>query len=85
LSKEEKESMKNKFLEMHNDETILIKLTLVKCIANFGLVVEKDVLLKELLPVLNAMSRDENVDIRIHSLNSIIILAGKLSKDENQR
>jgi len=85
VSKEEKDSLRAKIVELCNDETPLVKKSMAKNLVDCIEVVEKDFLIKEIIPVITTLSKDDSDQIRSIVLETLISLAKRLSKEENNK
>lgn len=85
LNKDEKDAIRIKFIELFNDETQLVKRSMSKNLSSFTLVLEKEQIVKEIIPIIQALAKDDNDYIRCNVMESIILLAKKFTKDENNK
>lgn len=85
LNKDEKDAIRIKFIELFNDETTIVKRSMSKNLSSFTLVIEKEHIIKEIIPIIQALSKDDNDMIRSSVLESIILIAKKFNKDENNK
>mmetsp|Transcript_42922 Transcript_42922/g.93329 ORF Transcript_42922/g.93329 Transcript_42922/m.93329 type:complete len:83 (+) Transcript_42922:493-741(+) len=72
-------------VELCNDETPLVKKGMTKNLCDCIEVMEKEFLLKDVVPVINTLSKDDSDQIRCIILETIISLAKRFSKDENNK
>lgn len=79
-----KEALRKKFLELCNEDTPIVRRAGSKELGLFAVVVEKEYVLNEILPVFRRLAQDEQDAIRIICIESLIPLAKYLTKDENQ-
>jgi len=70
---------------LFNDETQLVKRSMSKNLSSFTLVLEKEYIIKEIIPIIQALAKDDNDYIRCNVMESIILLAKKFTKDENNK
>jgi len=85
VSKEDKESLRAKIVELCNDETPLVKKSMAKNLIDCIEVIEKEFLLKDIIPVITSLSKDDSDQIRSIVLETLISLAKRLSKEENNK
>lgn len=85
MSKEDKESLRAKIVELCNDETPLVKKCMAKNLVACIEVIEKEFLLKDIIPVNNVLCKDDSDQIRSIGLETLISLAKRLSKEENNK
>ena len=79
-----KDRLRKKFVELCNEDTPMIRRACAKEVGKFASQLEKQSLLQELLPVFRELSQDEQDNIRVLCVESLIPIAKYLSKDENQ-
>lgn len=72
-------------VELCNDETPLVKKAMTKNLGENIEVMEKEFLLKDVIPVINSLAKDDSDMIRCIILETIIGLARRFSKDENNK
>jgi len=80
INKDEKDNLRAKMIELCNDETPLVKKAMTKNLSTFINVIEKDYILKDIIPIVTALSKDESDQIRCLILESIISISKKVNK-----
>jgi len=84
-SREEKEHLRAKIVELCSDETPLVKKAMTKNLQDCIEVMEKEFILKDLIPVINSLSKDDSDQIRTIILDTLITIANRFSKEENNK
>jgi len=84
-SREEKEHLRSKIVELCSDETPLVKKAMTKNLQDCIEVMEKEFILKDLIPVIITLSKDDTDQIRIIILETLITIANRFSKEENNK
>jgi serine/threonine-protein phosphatase 2A regulatory subunit A len=79
-----KEELRKKFLELCNEDTPIVRRAGSKMLGEFATHVEKSHVIQEILPCFRKLSQDEQDQIRLLCIESLIPLAQYLSKEENQ-
>jgi serine/threonine-protein phosphatase 2A regulatory subunit A len=77
-----REKLKNKIIELCQDENFIIRKTACEEIYSLCSIIEKSILINEILPILKLLSQDENEEIRIICVNSVDLVCKLLSKEE---
>lgn len=79
-----KEELRKKFLELCNEDTPIVRRAGSSKLGEFATHVEKTHVINEILPVFRKLAQDEQDQIRLLCIESLIPLAKYLSKEENQ-
>lgn len=79
-----KEELRKKFLELCNEDTPIVRRAGSSKLGEFATHVEKSHVIQEILPVFRKLAQDEQDQIRLLCIESLIPLARYLSKEENQ-
>ena len=79
-----KDSLRKRFLELCNEDTPIVRRQGSQELGEFACEVEKPYVINEILPIFRRLTQDEQDAIRIICIESLIPLAGYLSKEENQ-
>jgi serine/threonine-protein phosphatase 2A regulatory subunit A len=79
-----KEELRKKFLELCNEDTPIVRRAGSSKLGEFATHVEKTYVIQEILPVFRKLAQDEQDQIRLLCIESLIPLAKYLSKEENQ-
>eukprot|EP00824_Muranothrix_gubernata_P008478 TRINITY_DN2090_c0_g1_i3.p1 TRINITY_DN2090_c0_g1~~TRINITY_DN2090_c0_g1_i3.p1 ORF type:complete len:514 (-),score=68.91 TRINITY_DN2090_c0_g1_i3:23-1531(-) len=80
-----KDKLRKKFLDLCNEENPIIKRASSKKLGDFAAIVEKEFVISEIIPVFKSLSGDEQDQVRVLCISSLISLAKCLTKEENQR
>jgi serine/threonine-protein phosphatase 2A regulatory subunit A len=78
-----KEKLRKKFIELCNEDQPMIRRACASRLGSFAVCLEKQHVLQDILPVFRQLSQDEQDVIRVLCLESLIPMAGYLSKEEN--
>ena len=79
-----KEELRKKFLELCNEDTPIVRRAGSSKLGEFATHVEKTHVIQEILPIFRKLAQDEQDQIRILCIESLIPMAQYLSKEENQ-
>ena len=79
-----KEKLRQKFLELSGEDSPIVRRAIAIQLREYGLVVERDVLVNEVIPELRKLAQDEQEQVRILCLDSLVIIAKALNKEENR-
>ena len=79
-----KEKLRQKFLELSGEDSPIVRRAIAFQLREYGLVVERDVLVNEVIPELRKLAQDEQEQVRVLCLDSLIVIAKALSKEENR-
>ncbi len=79
-----KEELRKKFLELWNEDTPIVRRAGSKRLGEFATHVEKPYVIKEIFPILKKLAKDEQDQIRILCIESLVPIAKYLTKEENQ-
>lgn len=79
-----KEKLRQKFLELSGEDSPIVRRAIATQLREYGLVVERDVLVNEVIPELRKLAQDEQEQVRILCLDSLIVIAKALNKEENR-
>ena len=79
-----KEELRKKFLELCNEDTPIVRRAGSSKLGEFATHVEKTHVIQEILPIFRKLAQDEQDQIRLLCIESLIPLAKSLSKEENQ-
>ena len=79
-----KEELRKKFLELCNEDTPIVRRAGSGKLGEFATHVEKTYVIQEILPIFRKLAQDEQDQIRLLCIESLIPLAQYLSKEENQ-
>ena len=79
-----KESLRKKFLELCNEDAPIVRRSGLKELGRFACQVEKQYVINEILPIFRRLAQDEQDQIRIICIESLVPLAAYLTKEENQ-
>ena len=79
-----KEELRKKFLELCNEDTPIVRRAGSSKLGEFATHVEKTHVIQEILPIFRKLAQDEQDQIRILWIESLIPMAQYLSKEENQ-
>lgn len=79
-----KEELRKKFLELCNEDTPIVRRAGSSKLGEFATHVEKQHVIQEILPIFRKLAQDEQDQIRLLCIESLIPLAQYLSKEENQ-
>ena len=80
----QKERLRRKFLELCQDDTPMIKRVCASKLGTFATKLEKQHVIQELLPIFRELSQDDQDSCRVLCIESLIPMAGYLSKEENR-
>mmetsp|Transcript_57289 Transcript_57289/g.65319 ORF Transcript_57289/g.65319 Transcript_57289/m.65319 type:complete len:579 (+) Transcript_57289:36-1772(+) len=80
-----KEKLRQKFVELCHEETQMVRRAGASNLGEFARKVEKEVLISEFIPILKQLSGDEQDNIRMLCMDSLVPIATILTKEENQR
>jgi len=79
-----KERIRQKFMELCNEETPMIRRAIASKIGHLSMYVEKEIVVSEFIPVFKQLSSDEQDSVRVLCLDSLNLIAKILNKDENR-
>eukprot|EP00343_Euplotes_focardii_P006651 CAMPEP_0205821620 /NCGR_PEP_ID=MMETSP0206-20130828/8561_1 /ASSEMBLY_ACC=CAM_ASM_000279 /TAXON_ID=36767 /ORGANISM="Euplotes focardii, Strain TN1" /LENGTH=576 /DNA_ID=CAMNT_0053117239 /DNA_START=6 /DNA_END=1736 /DNA_ORIENTATION=+ len=79
-----KEELRKKFLELCNEDTPIVRRAGSSQLGEFATHVEKTYVIQEILPVFRKLAQDEQDQIRLLCIESLVPLATYLTKEENQ-
>lgn len=79
-----KEELRKKFLELCNEDTPIVRRAGSSMLGEFATHVEKTYVIQEILPIFRKLAQDDQDQIRLLCIESLIPLAQYLSKEENQ-
>ena len=79
-----KDELRKKFLELCNEDTPIVRRAGSSKIGEFATHVEKSYVIQEILPIFRKLAQDEQDQIRLLCIESLVPLAKYLSKEENQ-
>jgi len=79
-----KEKLRQKFIELCNEETPMVRRAVANRIGNLATVVTKDIVINELIPIFKQLSSDEQDSVKVLCLNSLKQIAKLLNKEENK-
>jgi len=79
-----KEKLRQKFIELCNEETPMVRRAVANRIGNLAAVVSKEIVINELIPIFKQLSSDEQDSVKVLCLNSLKQIAKLLNKDENK-
>lgn len=80
----QKERLRKKFLELCQEDTPMIRRACALRLGEFGSHLDKTTLISDLMPIFRQLAQDEQDAIRVMCLESLIKIATKFSKEENQ-
>ncbi len=80
----QKERLRKKFMELCQEDTPMIRRACASQLGEFSTQLEKHLIINELLPIFRQLAQDEQDQIRVLCLESLIHMASHLSKEENQ-
>jgi len=79
-----KEKIRQKFIELCNEETPMVRRAIANKIGEFATFVEKDIVINELIPIFKQLSSDEQDSVKVLCLDSLKQIAKILNKEENK-
>ena len=79
-----KEKLRNKFFELSHEETPMVRRAAVVEVGKFAKVIEKNFVLSDVIPDFKQLAQDEQEQVRILCLDSLIDVTRLLSKEENK-
>ena len=83
-SNAQKERLRKKFMELCQEDTPMIRRACASKLGQFSTQLDKSHVIQELLPIFRQLSQDDQDAIRVLCLESLIPMAGHLTKEENQ-
>jgi len=66
-----KEKIRQKFIELCNEETPMVRRAIASKIGEFSTFVEKDIVINELIPIFKQLSTDEQDSVKVLALESL--------------
>lgn len=82
-SNAQKERLRKKFIELCQEDTPMIRRACAQKLGEFSTKLEKQHVIQEIMPIFRQLSQDDQDAIRVLCLESLILMAGSLSKEEN--
>lgn len=79
-----KEKLRQKFIELCNEETPMVRRAVASRIGNLATVVSKEIVINELIPIFKQLSGDEQDSVKVLCLNNLKQIAMLLTKEENK-
>jgi serine/threonine-protein phosphatase 2A regulatory subunit A len=79
-----KEKIRQKFIELCNEETPMVRRAIASKIGEFATFVEKDIVINELIPIFKQLSTDEQDSVKVLALESLKSIAKILNASENK-
>ena len=79
-----KEKLRQKYLELSGEDSPIVRRAIAIQLRDYGLVVEREVLVSEVIPELRKLAQDEQDQVRILCLDSLVVIARALNKEENR-
>jgi len=83
-SNAQKERLRKKFMELCQEDTPMIRRVCAAKLGEFATQLEKQHVIQELLPIFRQLSQDDQDSCRVLCIESLIPMAGYLSKEENR-
>jgi len=83
-SNAQKERLRKKFIELCQEDTPMIRRACASRLGEFSTFLEKQHVIQEIMPIFRQLSQDDQDAIRVLCLESLIPMAGYLTKEENQ-
>ena len=83
-SNAQKERLRKKFMELCQEDTPMIRRVCAAKLGTFATQLEKQHVIQELLPIFRQLSQDDQDSCRVLCIESLIPMAGYLSKEENR-
>ena len=83
-SNAQKERLRKKFIELCQEDTPMIRRACASRLGEFSTYLEKQHVIQEIMPIFRQLSQDDQDAIRVLCLESLIPMAGYLTKEENQ-
>jgi serine/threonine-protein phosphatase 2A regulatory subunit A len=80
----QKDKLRQRFLELCHEDTPMVRRSTALNAGKLCEVMEKDVLLTEVLPVFRQLSQDDQDPVRVLCLDSLVKIAKILSKEDNR-
>ena len=80
----QKDELRKRFLELCNEDTPIVRRTGSSKLGEFATHVEKTHVIQEILPIFRKLAQDEQDQIRLLCIESLVPMAQYLSKEENQ-
>lgn len=80
----QKDKLRQKFIDLCNEETPMIRRAVASKIGDLAGFVEKEVILGELIPIFKQLAADEQDSVKVLCLDSLKQIAKLLNKDENK-
>jgi serine/threonine-protein phosphatase 2A regulatory subunit A len=80
----QKDDLRKRFLELCNEDTPIVRRAGSSKLGEFATHVEKTNVIQEILPIFRKLAQDEQDQIRLLCIESLVPLAQYLSKEENQ-
>lgn len=79
-----KEKLRQKFIELCNEETPMVRRAVASKIGDLATHVEHEVVISELIPIFKQLSADEQDSVKVLCLDSLKQIAKLLNKEENK-
>jgi serine/threonine-protein phosphatase 2A regulatory subunit A len=79
-----KERLRQRFLELSHEDSPMVRRAAATFIGKFAQVVEKEVLINDLMPSFRQLSQDDMDQVRVLCLDSLIVIAKLFTKEENR-
>jgi len=79
-----KDKLRQKFIELCNEETPMIRRAVASKIGDLAGFVDKEVILNELIPIFKQLAADEQDSVKVLCLDSLKQIAKLLNKEENK-
>jgi serine/threonine-protein phosphatase 2A regulatory subunit A len=80
-----KDKFRQKFLELCTEETPIVRRSVAKQMGDMCQVLEREPLVNDVLPAFRQLAQDDQDQIRVICLDSLIIIAQVLNKEDNMR
>eukprot|EP00825_Cyclidium_porcatum_P001190 TRINITY_DN1053_c0_g1_i3.p1 TRINITY_DN1053_c0_g1~~TRINITY_DN1053_c0_g1_i3.p1 ORF type:complete len:415 (-),score=96.13 TRINITY_DN1053_c0_g1_i3:34-1278(-) len=80
-----KDKIRQKIIELCQEETPMVRRCVASKIGEFALVVEKEYVVTELIQSVKQLIQDEQDQVRVLGLNSLKLVAKVLTKEENKQ
>jgi serine/threonine-protein phosphatase 2A regulatory subunit A len=78
-----KDKLRKKFIDLCNEDTPMIRRACAMKLGDFSTFLEKHHVIQDIVPIFKQLSQDDQDAIRVLCLESLIPMAGYLSKEEN--
>ena len=79
-----KEKLRSKFFELSHEDTPMVRRAAVVEVGKFAKVIEKNYVLSDVIPDFKQLAQDEQEQVRILCLDSLIDVTKLLTKEENK-